>query len=148
VQTCAGCSPSLRHMACLFEAHRVPSLACVRTPLVSWLSVITALDRCNRFSTFHVVGVTGTPSRHGCISVDMQRLCLFNAIAIPTVATHDANPLMFFSCSSHRAMICFLACLKEFGEHAAREDVRQSQHPPFTFPFPLEGDKVILDLFP
>jgi len=40
-------------------------------------------------------------------------------------------------------MICFLACLKEFGEHAARQDVLQSRHPPFSFPFPLEGDKVM-----
>ncbi|KAF5839533.1 autophagy protein [Dunaliella salina] len=47
-----------------------------------------------------------------------------------------------WSANYDRAMICFLACLKEFGEHAARQDVLHSRHPPFAFPFPLEGDKV------
>jgi len=54
------------------------------------------------------------------------------------------NTLSPYVCHSSpcRAMICFLACLKEFGEHAARQDVMHSRHPPFSFPFPLEADKV------
>jgi len=48
-----------------------------------------------------------------------------------------------WSANYDRAMICYLACLKEFGEYAAREDTKMgSIAPPFTFPFPIDGDKV------
>ncbi|KAG1670187.1 hypothetical protein FOA52_014963 [Chlamydomonas sp. UWO 241] len=41
-----------------------------------------------------------------------------------------------------RAMICYLACLREFGLAAHAEDVAAGKPEPFRFPFPLDGDKV------
>lgn len=41
-----------------------------------------------------------------------------------------------------KAMISFLACLKEFGQAAHNEDVAVGKQEPFKFPFPIDGDKV------
>lgn len=47
-----------------------------------------------------------------------------------------------WSSSYDRAMVCFLACLKEFGDAARSRDLATSQDKPFEFPFPIDGDKV------
>jgi len=47
---------------------------------------------------------------------------------------------MCATCHVCRAMVCYLACLKEFGAFAAREEVSHGR-PPFEFPFVLDGDK-------
>ena len=47
-----------------------------------------------------------------------------------------------WSQSYDRAMVYFLACLKEFGEHARSRDAAEGKEAPFTFPFLIEGDKV------
>ncbi len=39
-------------------------------------------------------------------------------------------------------MVCYLGCLAEFGAHARTLDEAASVGPPFTFPFPIDGDKV------
>ena len=47
--------------------------------------------------------------------------------------------------SSHkydRAMTGFLACLKEFAEHAHATDVAAGVEPPFELPYEIDGDKV------
>lgn len=41
-----------------------------------------------------------------------------------------------------KAMISFLACLKEFGQAAHNEDMAAGRQEPFKFPFPVDGDKV------
>jgi len=47
-----------------------------------------------------------------------------------------------WSANYDRAMICYLACLKEFGEFAKARDVAENKGVPFAFPFPIDGDKV------
>ncbi len=39
-------------------------------------------------------------------------------------------------------MICYLACLREFGQAAAAEDAVAGKADAFKFPFPLDADKV------
>lgn len=46
-----------------------------------------------------------------------------------------------WSANYDRAMVCYLACLREFGDFARARDVAAARNP-FEFPFPIEGDKV------
>lgn len=48
-----------------------------------------------------------------------------------------------WSSNYDRAMICYLACLKEFGEYAEQQDQRMGGERSFYgFPFAIESDKV------
>eukprot|EP00877_Chromochloris_zofingiensis_P002894 jgi/Chrzof1/12605/Cz07g00210.t1 len=47
-----------------------------------------------------------------------------------------------WSANYDKAMVCYLACLKEFGDFARARDVSEGKQQPFEFPFPVEGDKV------
>jgi len=59
-------------------------------------------------------------------------------------ATYDLfGPVnKFWSHKYDRAMICYLACLREFGLAAHAEDVSAGKPQPFQFPFAFDGDKV------
>jgi hypothetical protein len=39
-------------------------------------------------------------------------------------------------------MICYLTCLREFGQAAVAEDMAGGRIEPFKFPFPIDADKV------
>ncbi|GAX74262.1 hypothetical protein CEUSTIGMA_g1711.t1 [Chlamydomonas eustigma] len=41
-----------------------------------------------------------------------------------------------------RAMMCYLTCLREFGQAAVTEDTAGGRTEPFKFPFPIDADKV------
>ena len=43
-----------------------------------------------------------------------------------------------------RAMVGFLGALKEFGQVAQAEDAAAGKMDPFKFPFPIDGDKVMM----
>ncbi|KXZ41423.1 hypothetical protein GPECTOR_475g404 [Gonium pectorale] len=49
-----------------------------------------------------------------------------------------------WSANYDRAMVAYLACLREFGEHARRRDAADGKREPdqFNFPFAIDGDKV------
>ncbi|GLC34972.1 hypothetical protein PLESTB_001184300 [Pleodorina starrii] len=59
-------------------------------------------------------------------------------------ATYDLfGPVSkLWSANYDRAMVAYLACLREFGEHARRKDAADGKPSPFNFPFPIDGDKV------
>jgi beclin len=48
-----------------------------------------------------------------------------------------------WSANYDKAMVCFLGCLREFGDHAAAQDRAWAVDQPFTaYPFTIDGDKV------
>ncbi|PNH07649.1 Beclin-1-like protein [Tetrabaena socialis] len=59
-------------------------------------------------------------------------------------AVHDLfGPVSkLWSAGYDRAMVAYLACLREFGEHARNKDTREGKPTPFNFPFAIDADKV------
>ncbi|EFJ46852.1 autophagy protein, partial [Volvox carteri f. nagariensis] len=59
-------------------------------------------------------------------------------------ATYDLfGPVSkLWSANYDRAMVAYLACLREFGEHAKKKDLQGGKPTQFNFPFPIDGDKV------
>ncbi|GLI61251.1 hypothetical protein VaNZ11_003559 [Volvox africanus] len=59
-------------------------------------------------------------------------------------ATYDLfGPVSkLWSANYDRAMVAYLACLREFGEHARKKDLQDGKPTQFNFPFAIDGDKV------
>ncbi|GIL49364.1 hypothetical protein Vafri_5664 [Volvox africanus] len=59
-------------------------------------------------------------------------------------ATYDLfGPVSkLWSANYDRAMVAYLACLREFGEHARKKDLQDGKSTQFNFPFTIDGDKV------